>query len=206
MSPPSDFQLLQRPTQLTTFCSACTHTQILPGDHSRQRRVISEQFAASCRALFCWFHEWFSICACVNVRTAKRGADEFTWTVFKKHVRHLLSGAALEMFLSCCLSLLLSWRISSRSLASPSSPPVTWNGYIWIDRKKEIGGSTKNYILNTVTFFKVIHSEMYGCMTFWLKRYSKHQWGHRKSISQPAGYVNSSRVTNLIIIYSVYVT
>lgn len=38
-------------------------------------------------------------------------------------VYYLLSGAALIMFLSCCLSLLLSWRISSRSLTSPSSPP-----------------------------------------------------------------------------------
>ncbi|KAF3849602.1 hypothetical protein F7725_019321 [Dissostichus mawsoni] len=39
-------------------------------------------------------------------------------------VLHLLSGAALEMFLSCCLSFLLSWRISSRSLTSLSSPPA----------------------------------------------------------------------------------
>lgn len=37
--------------------------------------------------------------------------------------QHLLSGAALEMFLSCCRSFLLSWRIMSRSLASLSSPP-----------------------------------------------------------------------------------
>lgn len=143
MSPPSDFQLLQRPTQLTTFCCACTHRQILPGDHSRHRRNISEQFAGSCHVLFCWFHEWFSTCACVNVSVAKRGADEFICTVFKMRVQHLLSGAALEMFLSCCLSLLLSWRISSRSLASPSSPPVTWNGYRWKDRKEKIGVQQK---------------------------------------------------------------
>lgn len=44
----------------------------------------------------------------VNGSVAKRGADEFICAVFKMRVQHLLSGAALEMFLSCCLSLLLS--------------------------------------------------------------------------------------------------
>lgn len=48
------------------------------------------------------------------------------------------------MFLSCCLSLLLSWRISSRSLASLSSPPATWNGYRGKDRKGgDVGFKTK---------------------------------------------------------------
>lgn len=206
MSPPN-FQLLQRPSRLTSCC-ACVHThaQISAGDQRRHRRAISEQFAGSCRALFCCFHEWFSTCACVTGAKAGGGLGEFICTVLKMHVQHLLSGAALEMFLSCCRSLLLSWRISSRSLASPSSPPVTWSGDRWIDSEEEIGAQRKNYISNTVTFFKAIYSGMLdGCMTFQLKRYSKHQWGHRQAISQPTGCVNSSRGANLTI-YSIHGT
>lgn len=69
---------------------------------------------------------------------------EFTCGAFKVRVQHLLSGAALEMFLSCCLSFLLSWRISSRSLASPSSPPAARDGRM--GRGREQGAKKKQII------------------------------------------------------------
>lgn len=79
----------------------------------------------------------------------------------------------------------------------------------WGQMNRQRGGdrrSTENYISNTVTFFEAIYSGMLdGCMTFQLKRYSQHQWGHRQAISQPTGCVNSSRGTNLTI-YSIHGT
>ena len=97
---------------------------------------------------YCWPHEWFSseqcVCVCVCVYTE---VDEFTCSVFKVRVQHLLSGAALEMFLSCCLSFLLSWRISSRSLASPSSPPAAWDERRWMEEK---GRNKKGHLLEEI--------------------------------------------------------
>lgn len=59
-------------------------------------------------------------------------------------VTHLLSGAARERFLSCCLSLRLSCLISSLSLASPSSEQVKIAHYrqiieVWINYAIDIG-------------------------------------------------------------------
>lgn len=81
-----------------------------------------------------------SVWLCVCLYRGVGGGGGFTCGVFKVHVQHLLSGAALEMFLSCCLSFLLSWRISSRSLASPSSPPAARDGWRWMDVKRGKGG------------------------------------------------------------------
>lgn len=76
------------------------------------------------------------------------------------------------------------------------------------DREESLGGVSKqNDILNTATIYLAIYSgHLYGCLTFHRKRYSKHQWGHRKSISQLTGYVNSTRVTNLTITYGARAT
>lgn len=73
--------------------------------------------------------------------------------------------------------------------------------------KEVMWGSKQNDILNTAAIYIAIYSGiLYGSLTFRLKRYSKHQWGHRKSISQLTGYVNSTRLTNLSITYGAHVT
>lgn len=84
---------------------------------------------------------------CVCVCTERRAG--WVHMQFKVRVQDLLSGAALEMFLSCCLSFLLSWRISSRSLASPSSPPPTvWEGWRWMDGMRERKKQKRTFLKN----------------------------------------------------------
>lgn len=112
-----------------THTDHTSHIHKKTADHWRQGLLPRSQLdPVAFVQYYCQPHEWFSGERFMCVHILEWGVGEFTCSVFKVRVQHLLSGAALEMFLSCCRSFLLSWRISSRSLASPSSPPATWDG------------------------------------------------------------------------------